>query len=177
MLSNWQKRFEKIPGFTFCMRHAELIRYIVVGGATTCVNFAVWFLLSRVLFADLYARNEALWLMVFNWIAWGAAVIFAFFMNDRFVFRARSSGVALLLRFASFVLLRLGSGVLENTLPSLLVLHLSFYDLIAKVLVSVLIILLNYLFTKFITFRKRRKVPMPDQTPAVSDSEEPSQPS
>ena len=141
--------------FRFLFRYEELIRYGIVGVLTTCVNFAVYLFLSRAIFPGLLAKNEELYAMVFNWIAWGAAVLFAFVANRVFVFERQDRGRVLAMQFLSFTALRIFSGVIENFAPSLLI-KLGMHDLAAKAIVSVAVIILNYLFTKFVTFSKRQ---------------------
>ncbi len=158
MHERWKKmkeRLSRCPVFRLLFRYEELIRYGIVGVMTTLVNLAVYLLLSRILFPDFFAREPILSPIVFNWCAWSTAVLFAFFANRLFVFADRARGLRLLLQLLSFVALRLASGALENFSPTLLIKYLKMHDLAAKILVSLVIILLNYLFTKFITFRKK----------------------
>lgn len=131
----------------------ELIRYGAVGVLTTAVNFLVYVICTRYLFSSEFALDEALFATVFNWVAWAFAVLFAFFANRCFVFFESRRGTVLLLQLGSFVLLRLGSGVLENFTPSLLI-RLGINDLFAKLTVALAVILVNYFFTKFVTFAK-----------------------
>lgn len=154
----WSKvraRLSKYALFRIALRYEELIRYGIVGVLTTCVNFAVYLLLSRAVFPELLARNEGLYALLFNWIAWGCAVLFAFFADRSFVFLRRDRGRVLVMQLLSFVALRVASGVIENITPSLLI-GAGIHDLVAKAIVSVAVIVMNYLFTKFITFAKRK---------------------
>ena len=159
MKARWQalcERLSKYAIFRLAMRYGELIRYAIVGVLTTGVNFAVYFLCTRALFPHLLARNEALYAFVFNCVAWAFAVLFAFLANRIFVFRSEDRGTRLLLQLLSFVALRVASGAIETVTPSLLI-HLGMNDLLAKAIVSVAVIVLNYLFAKFITFAKGRR--------------------
>ena len=131
--------------------------YIFFGVLTTLVNFLVYTLVKYTVFASLFTKNEALAALCANWVAWAVAVVAAFFFNRCFVFENQDKGSFLLFQFFSFVALRLLSGVVENSTPSLLVKVFSMNDYWAKILVAVVVILLNYLFSKFITFRKRSK--------------------
>jgi putative flippase GtrA len=154
--------------FRLIFRYEQIIRYIIVGGLTTGVNVLVYFLCTRVFFQAQFAANEALYATVFNWVSWAFAVIFAFFANRSFVFNESRRGGILLLQFGSFVLLRVGSGVVENFTPTLLI-HLGMNDLVAKILVSFAVIILNFFFTKFVTFAKRKK---PIAPPEATESDE-----
>lgn len=134
-------------------KHAEIVRYAIVGVLTTAVNFTVYLICTRLLFPSLMSRSEELYALVFNCIAWAVAVTFAFFADRAFVFRRRERGGALLLQLFSFVALRVASGAVENLTPSLLI-ALGTSDLLAKSVVSVAVIILNYVFAKFITFAR-----------------------
>lgn len=140
----------------------ELARYGAVGVLTTGVNILVYALCTRVLFPARFEASEALYATVFNWVSWAFAVLFAFFANRSLVFSESRRGTVLLLQLGSFVLLRLGSGVLENFTPAFLI-RLGMHDLSAKLAVSVAVIVLNFIFTKFVTFAKpKTPISLPD---------------
>ena len=153
--SRLRDRLSKYALFRLLFRYEELIRYGIVGVLTTAVNFAVYLLLTRAIFSGLLEKNEELYALLFNWIAWGCAVLFAFVANRAFVFERQDRGRVLAMQFFSFVALRIVSGVIENSAPSLLI-SFGMDDLWAKAIVSLAVIVLNYLFTKFITFAKRQ---------------------
>ena len=134
----------------------EALWYIFFGVVTTLVNFGVYALLTRLWLKEAFIEKEALTTMYCNSIAWFVAVVTAFFLNRSFVFESQSQGKAKLFEFGSFFLMRALSGVLEIVLPSLLILYLSCHDLLAKALVSIIIIISNYLFSKFVSFRKAK---------------------
>lgn len=142
--------------FRLVFRYEQIIRYIIVGVLTTLVNVLVYFLCTRIFFAAQFEGNETLYATLFNWVSWAFAVVFAFFANRTFVFAETRRGGILLLQFGSFVLLRIGSGVVENFTPALLI-EFGMHDIVAKVLVSFAVIILNFFFTKFITFAKRKR--------------------
>ena len=153
--SRLRDRLSKYAPFRLLFRYEELIRYGIAGVLTTAVNFAVYLLLSLVIFRGAFEKNEELYALLFNWIAWGCAVLFAFVANRAFVFERKDRGRVLAMQFFSFVALRIVSGVIENSAPSLLI-SFGMDDLCAKATVSVAVIVLNYLFTKFVTFARRK---------------------
>ena len=126
-------------------KYREQFWYLVVGGLTTLVDFAVYYLLSAV---------TPLHYLVIYWIAWAAAVLFAFFPNRSLVFRSQGKD-GILRQFGEFVSSRIATFLIGEGLMFLLVdiCHLS--DKWMKLAVSVLIVVLNYIFSKLFVFRKK----------------------
>jgi len=136
-------------------KYRELISYVFFGAATTFVNFAVYTLCVSVIGIDS--------LTAANLISWVFAVTFAFFTNKLFVFKSASFAPHTVLRegiafFASRVL----SGAVEVFLPEPLVwlgLDAALFGVegsLAKLVVSVAVIILNYVFSKLLVFRKKK---------------------
>ncbi len=129
-------------------RMREIFLYLFFGGLTTLVNFAVYTLFVNRLGVTLS-----------NGFAWSVAVLFAFVTNRKWVFHSRSThwGKELL----TFVGGRLFSGVLEIFLPTILItvgLTQTAFGITgfwAKALVSVLVVVLNYVVSKWIVFQKK----------------------
>ena len=138
----------------FYLKHKQIILYMVYGTATTIVNWVVYTVLVEAL---------NLGMTVSNAIAWVLAVLFAFVTNKLFVFEShRLDFRALLSEAASFFCSRAISGVIDVFAPSLLYkigVTFSFLGIKgfgAKLIVSVIVIVLNYLFSKFIVFRRKK---------------------
>ena len=136
-------------------RYRELIVYFIVGVMTTLVNWVC------------YAAGVELagWSVAFaNVIAWIAAVAFAFAANKIWVFRSYSWKPGFVLREAAlFVSARILTGVLEMAGVPLLVslgmdqTLLGVRGMLAKVAVSVIVLVLNYVFSKLIIFKRDGK--------------------
>jgi putative flippase GtrA len=89
-------------------------------------------------------------------IAWAAAVIFAFFTNKAWVFGSRDwSGKTLLPEFLKFTGSRVFSGVLVTVCIQVTVERLGWNFALMKVATSILNIILNYIFSKLLVFRKK----------------------
>ena len=128
------------------MQYRELISYGFWGVATTLVNYAVYFLCTRVLTLDPLAANV---------IAWAVSVAFAYVVNKLFVFSSKSWERSVVLREAwQFVSARLFSGVLETAGIFLFVTLLHFHDSVVKIIAGIVVILLNYVLSKWVVFRK-----------------------
>ena len=92
-----------------------------------------------------------------NIIAWAAAVIAAFLMNKLIVFDdGDMSGVTIIKQLASFVSFRIVSGVMETGLLYVFVEFMKLNENIVKIVVAVLVVILNYIFSKLIIFKKKR---------------------
>ncbi len=128
--------------------------YLIFGVSTTLVNWIVYTLLVSLANANITLSNA---------IAWFAAVIFAYITNKRFVFESKSWSASVLVKeITSFFGARIASGVFEIFLPALLMkigLDQSLFGIegfVAKAVVSVLIIVLNYIFSKLFVFKNKK---------------------
>lgn len=127
----------------------DKIRYLFAGGCTTLVNLVAFFLLRN--FTDIN-RNTC------NAIAIAMAIAFAYFINKLFVFKSRNLGfVGTMVEMVSFVGMRLVSMVVEILGFALMCDSFRLNELLAKLLVQVVVLVLNYLFSKLVVFRKEKK--------------------
>ncbi|NLL92661.1 MAG: GtrA family protein [Clostridiales bacterium] len=123
----------------------ETILYIIFGVLTTVVDFVSFgFLFYQV------GLNE----IVANTIAWIIAVIVAYVTNKLYVFEKDQHDVKTLLReIVSFVLARLFSLFITN-LFLVFAKHVGMNMMLAKILISVVVVILNYFFSKLFIFKK-----------------------
>lgn len=127
--------------------NTELVSYLFVGVATTLVNYVVYFAATRAAGLDV---------MPGTWVAWVAAVAFGYVANKAFVFHSHCESVAALLREAGgFFAMRLVSLGMETVLMYLLVEMMRLNDLAMKLLVNIVVIVLNYVFSKLFIFKKK----------------------
>ena len=126
--------------------NTELVAYLFAGVATTVVNYVVYFIATRML---------GLGVMAGTWTAWVVAVAFAYVVNKVFVFHTHCKTTAELLReFFGFITMRLVSFGMELVLMFLTVEVLGLNDLAMKLIINVVVIILNYLFSKLFIFKK-----------------------
>lgn len=127
-------------------KYKELVLYMLWGAATTAVNYSAYFLCTRLGQMHYIAANT---------LAWLAAVLFAFWSNKRFVFESKCWALRVAVpEFCKFTGARLLSGVLETGILWLCVDQWHFHDGLTKLLASVLVIILNYIFSKLFIFRR-----------------------
>ena len=133
--------------------HREIINYLLFGGATTVVSWATY-----ALFVGVFGMGVT----PGNILSWVCAVTFAFVTNKLWVFQSKSWAWPQWLKEAgAFYAGRLFSGLVElGGLPLLMRLGLDqtlfgVEGLAAKVVISIVVIILNYFLSKFIAFRKK----------------------
>ena len=132
----------------------ELIMYLFFGCLTTLVSW-----LSYAAFVHM-----GIDINISNALSWVCGVLFAFVTNKWFVFMSRSRSVKILLyELGSFFSARIVTGVIAIILfPILYALGLnqSLFNtdgFLAKVVTSVVEIILNWVFSKYIVFRNKNK--------------------
>ena len=128
-------------------KYREQILYVVFGAGTTLVNVAAYWLLRR---AGLPTAASVT-------AAWIASVVFAFVTNKLFVFESRSWRPGTVLREAlSFFSCRVLTYFLDLGIMVLFVDVLRFPDLPVKIASNVIVIVLNYVASKLLIFRKKK---------------------
>ena len=151
-------------GWGIFFAHKELFLYLIFGGLTTVVNWLAYYGLYFVL----------PWhYQVINVLAWAAAVAFAYVTNRLLVFSERAHGAKMiLLELSAFVAARIFSLGAEAAVLWLMVDVLMISELIAKIPAAVLVVALNYVFSKLFIFRERgtkKNVPAEDAAPASEE--------
>ena len=129
-------------------KYWDVLIYLFFGGLTTLVNFLVYFPLYNLL---------AFSATISNMIAWAIAVVFAFLTNKPFVFHSNDWSMHVVVpEFTKFVGCRVGSGIFETIIIWLTVDILAFNGNLVKILVSVMVVILNYIASKWIVFGKKQ---------------------
>ena len=128
-------------------KHEEVVSYLFFGGLTTVVNYLVYLPCYNLLgFSG----------TVSNVVAWIAAVAFAYLTNKPFVFKSHDwSAKTVLPELTKFVGCRVGSGLLETAIIFVTVDLLGLNGNLIKVVTSVLVVVLNYVASKLVVFRKK----------------------
>lgn len=131
---------------TLMARYRDVIVYLVFGVLTTAVNYIVYLPCYNVL---------GLSGSVSNAIAWVVAVAFAYLTNKPFVFQSHDwSAKTVIPELTKFLGCRIGSGVLETAIIFLTVDWLGWNGNVMKLLTSVLVVVLNYIGSKLLVFKK-----------------------
>lgn len=128
------------------IKYKGIVSYLFFGVLTTAVNVAVYYIFYNILSVP----N-----IVSTIIAWVAAVAFAFITNKLFVFDSKSWEPSVALReLWTFTACRLGTGVIEVGMMWLFVDVLTFNGTVMKLLTNFIVIVLNYIFSKLVIFKK-----------------------
>lgn len=135
------------PFVRFFQKHREALLYLFFGGLTTLISVASFALLYHAM-----GINE----LLANVLSWIAAVLFAFFTNRAWVFSAADTDTAGLLRqMAAFFGGRAATLAVEELLLLAFVTWLRLPALAVKVVAQLVVILLNYVISKWFVFRKK----------------------
>lgn len=133
---------------TLYKKYKQIVNYLIVGVLTTAVSLAVYYgFVLTVLNPDIAWQLQAA-----NVLSWIAAVTFAYFTNRKYVFESENQNRAK--EAAAFCGSRLTTLLMDMICMFLLVTVLGLNDKIAKLAVQVIIVIANYLLSKFIVFRK-----------------------
>lgn len=145
------------------LKYKELISYVFFGALTTLVNFVTFWVMESVIL-----RGENTYL-VNNIVAWFASVSFAYVTNKLFVFNSKSKEIKEVAKeVAEFFSARVLSFLVEEAGLWLLIDALSLGrfsymlfgfevtgNIIAKIILSVIVVMLNYFFSKLWIFKKK----------------------
>lgn len=140
----------------------EVILYIIMGVLTTLVNLIVYAICVKPLAA--FISDKTIYIGAAKLIAWVVAVLFAFFTNKVWVFESKSWAPKVFWReLISFVGARALTGLLEVFgTPFLVSIGLDqtlfgVEGMWAVIIVSVFVIIFNYVFSKLVIFTSNEK--------------------
>ncbi len=153
-MNTWSEKLKKV---FHKLLNRETVVYLIFGVLTTAVNFIVFWAANMLLGAK-YA-------LLSNAIAFVVSVLFAYFTNKPFVFQSKDwSRKTLMKEIPAFF----GGRVLSFLIEEGLILlardgfHAERFSLLgidgltlSKVPISVVVVVLNYIFSKFLVFRKK----------------------
>ncbi len=123
----------------------ESITYIIFGVLTTLVDWLTY--------AALWSAGTDY--RISTAVSWFTAVVFAFITNKFFVFQSYNIKPLFILKeFGSFVACRAATGVITMIGMIIMVSGLHLHEFIGKLVVSAMSLVLNYIFSKLVIFRK-----------------------
>lgn len=124
-------------------KNKEIIMYLVFGVLTTVVNIVVYYIFSNLLHMNYLFSNA---------MAWFFSVLFAYVTNRKYVFDSKNNQI--IKEAISFFGSRLATGIMDMVLMWFLVNFNIVNDVVAKVVVNVIVVILNYILSKLVVFKK-----------------------
>lgn len=140
-------------------KYKEIIMYLIMGVATTVVSWT-----SYSIFTFVFASFEKdVKVLIANILSWILAILFAYFTNKIWVFQSYSWKLSFIAaEFGKFVSARALTGLIEILGVPFLVIKMGLDATIfgvdgmgSKVLISVVVIILNYVLSKLIIFKNK----------------------
>ncbi len=151
---------EKIVNICRKLLNREVFMYLVFGVLTTVVSWASYALFVRIV--ERLVDSNDLQVSIANVLSWVAAVLFAFVTNKLWVFDSKSwKGNIVIKELGSFIAARLATGCIEwFGVPLLVKLGMDqelfgTKGMLAKIIASVLVVIINYFFSKLLIFKKK----------------------
>lgn len=128
-------------------KYKDIIPYAIFGVLTTLVNIVAYWL---------FAHPLRLSVMASTVMAWICSVLFAYITNRKWVFHSEAMGSAAILKeMISFFACRLLTGVVDWLCMLIFVDLLYWNDMVIKIGANVLVIILNYVASKLVIFKKQ----------------------
>lgn len=128
-------------------QYKEEILYLFFGGCTVLVNIIIYYISAHIFLLSTVTSNV---------IAWLVAVVFAYITNKLWVFKSKSWNKSTILsEIPSFFTCRVITGLMDIAIMFIFVDKLYFNDMIVKIISNIIVIILNYLASKFVIFKKK----------------------
>lgn len=129
-------------------KNKQIINYLICGGLTTLVNFITYIVIAKLFNVDEVLSSA---------LAWFTSVLFAYFANKIVVFESKSKDIGIVIKeLGTFFLCRILSGILCDVGTfALMVKVIKINDIISKVVTQVMVVILNYILSKWIVFKKK----------------------
>jgi putative flippase GtrA len=129
------------------VQYWEVLSYLIFGVLTTIVNYLVYLPVYNLLGLSAALSNA---------IAWVVAVAFAYLTNKPFVFKSHDwSAKTVIPELTKFVGCRVASGAAETLILLVTVDLLHWNGNIWKIVTSVLVVVMNYIASKLVVFKKK----------------------
>ena len=127
----------------FYLRHKSVLLYLFFGALTTLVSIGTFELC--LLFMDALLANVPSWI---------AAVGFAYVTNRTWVFSSQAKGIGIFREACTFYGGRIVTFLLEEVILYVFITLLFLPPLTVKILAQVVVLVLNYVISKLIVFKK-----------------------
>lgn len=127
-------------------KYRQIILYLIFGAGTTLVNIVVYYICGHIFNLSISFSTV---------LAWILSVLFAYLTNKIWVFDSKHKNVKdILIELMRFISCRLTTGLMDLVIMVVFCTWLGFNDLFIKIVSNILVVILNYIFSKLIIFKK-----------------------
>jgi len=130
-------------------KYKEVINYLIFGVLTTVVSLLTYYLLVLTILNP----NNPIELQIANIISWITCVTFAYITNRKYVFNSKDKNITK--EIIKFYSSRLTTLFIDMIIMFIFVTNLNFNDKLIKIIVQIIIIILNYILSKLLVFKKK----------------------
>lgn len=128
-------------------KYREAIAYLFFGFLGVAVNLIVYYICAHIFYIEVVLSTV---------IAWICSVSFAFVTNKIWVFESKDwTKSAVFKEITSFFMYRILTGILDVIIMYICVDKLFFNDMLIKIISSIIVIILNYVASKLVVFKKK----------------------
>lgn len=129
-------------------KYEEIINYLIIGVLTTVVSLATYYLCVYTVLDPKIGWQ----LQLANIISWIVSVTFAYITNRKFVFKSHEENIKK--EATSFYASRIITLLMDMGIMFLFVTTLHLNDKLFKIVSQVIVIVANYIISKFFVFKK-----------------------
>ena len=140
----------------FYKDHLEGMRYLICGALSTVVNIVSYVIGAYLIFFAI--QEESLKVTISDLFAFVVALIFAYWVNKTIVFPVLTEAIykALMKEIVSFTSCRIFTQIISLGLMNLAVI-IQMNDIIMKIIANIIVIILNFVLSKLIIFKKKKE--------------------
>ena len=147
------ENIEKIPAFHGIIQKLKdkplmihIIKYLFFGVVTTILSIG-----SFALLIELTTLNEN----ICNFISIVVGILSAYVLNRQYVFESKEKNI--LKEFSKFLMARVASSVFDMASFFVFATCLKFNEMVVKIIISIVVVILNYFLSKLLVFCQKEK--------------------
>ena len=131
----------------FLQKYRHIILYVIFGVLTTLVNITAYWLMAHIIHFGTMPSTV---------VAWVSAVLFAYVTNRKWVFHSKAEEKTEILKeVITFFVCRIATGIADLACMYLFAVLMGINDVFVKTAANILVIILNYVASKFFVFRSK----------------------
>lgn len=139
--SSFRGFIEKIEDKKFMI---HILKYLIFGVLTTIISLGTFWIF--ITFTNL---NEN----ICNFLSIVIGILAAYVLNREYVFESKEKNI--LKEFSKFVMSRIMSSLFDIIMFFIFATWLSFNEMVVKIVISVVVVILNYILSKLLVFKEK----------------------